>query len=60
MNDWVNSRETGDLRHDRAHDDITVMSSQDPPECENVRGYLDTTSVMENHRSLVNTPAKGL
>ena len=25
MNDWVNNREAGDLRHHRAHYDVTVM-----------------------------------
>ena len=28
MNDWVNNRETGDLRHNRVHYDVTVVKQR--------------------------------
>ena len=32
INSWVNSREAGDLRHERAHYDATVMPPERPVE----------------------------
>ena len=33
INRWVNNREAGDLRHRRAHYDVTIMDQQKKPMC---------------------------
>ena len=39
INDWVNNRETGDLRRYRAHCDVTVMKWRKRPRCQQQRHW---------------------
>ena len=46
INSWVNNREAGDLRHNRAHHDVTIMWTTDAD-----TEYACTAVVAETHRN---------